>query len=182
MVSARSTAQDLAKEGRPAHLVWNPCTGEAIQMLPATRAACLLADPVRGEGRTCVQIMVVGLVREPFTSGPLNGLDAIMRWLDGWGIPRRWPAGPPLPAPQSYHADRHRRPWAKGGHFGASQVPGSMLPDPGDLDIRRITGQDTPVVEIPRPRTPAISPAGQSRLLAHDLSKTSQPLLTPGAV
>ncbi|SEG56796.1 hypothetical protein SAMN04489712_106337 [Thermomonospora echinospora] len=190
-VSARSAAHDLARTGRPAHLVWNPHTGEIVQLLPATRAACLLADPVRGEGRVCLQILVIGLAREPFTGGPLNGLDAIMRWLDGWGVPRRWPAGPPLPSPQSYHSDRQRRPWARGGHFGASQVPECVLPDPGGLDIHRITGQDTPAVEIPRPRPPAgqrttpATPAASGappQVLPHRLARTAEPLLTPGPV
>jgi hypothetical protein len=192
LVSARSAAQDLARAGRPPHLVWNPCTGEIVQVLPATRAACLLADPVRGEGRACLQIMVIGTAREPFTNGPLKGLDAIMRWLDGWGVSRRWPAGPPLPSPQSYHSDRQRRPWARGGHFGASQVPECTLPDPGGVDIRRITGQDTPMVEIPRPRppagqrttsaAPAAAPGTPPPVLPHRLARTAQPLLAPGPV
>ncbi|HEX2313713.1 MAG TPA: hypothetical protein VHJ17_08275 [Thermomonospora sp.] len=183
-VSARSTALDLARQGRPAHLVWNPYAGEIVHLLPATLAACLLTDPVRGEGRVCVQIMVVALSREPFTTGPMNGLEPLLRWLDAWGVPRRWPAGPPLPAPQSYHADRQRRAWARGGHFGASQVPESLQADPGALDIRRITGQDTPVLEIPRPRQPARAtpPGAPSELLAHRLTRNTEPFLTPDPV
>lgn len=184
-VSARSAACDLARQGRPPHLVWNPVTGEIVQLLPITRAACLLAEPVRTEGRTCVQIVVIGLAREPFTAGPLNGLDRIMRWLDSWSVPRRWPAGPPLPSPQSYHSSRERRSWARGGHFGASQVPESMLPDPGNLDIHRITGGgDSPVVDVPRPRTPIGEQTdAPAALIPHRLPRpTAEPVLTPGAV
>ncbi|WP_199485330.1 hypothetical protein [Actinomadura craniellae] len=145
-------AQDLARAGRPAHLVWNPLSGEVLQMLPLTLAGGLLDGPVRLEGRICMQIMVVGSTREPFTNGPLKNLDMIMSWLDAWGVNRRWPAGPPLASPQAYHSMRERRPWARGGHFGASQVPGVARADPGAIDIRRITGRETPLADIPRPR------------------------------
>lgn len=162
-VSARSMAADLVKEDRPAHLVWHPGTGEIVQLLPITRAGRLLGDRVGREGRVCAQIMVVGQSRTPFTGSLLTGLDAIVQWLDAWGVARRWPAGPPLPSPQSYHAPRSRKEWARGGHYGASQVPMLDRPDPGGIDIRRITGPDTPVAPIPKPRAP--SAPGGTRLL-----------------
>lgn len=162
-VSARSVAADLVKEDRPPHLVWHPGTGEIVQLLPITRAARLLGGGVGREGRVCAQIMVVGQARTPFTGSLLTGLDAIVQWLDAWGVARRWPAGPPLPSPQSYHSLRARRDWARGGHYGASQVPTLDRPDPGGIDIRRITGPDTPVAPIPKPRAPS-APAG-TRLL-----------------
>jgi hypothetical protein len=151
-VSARSVAQTLDRERRAAHLIWNPGYGDIIQMIPITRAGRLLDAEVGREGRVCVQIMVIGWSREPFTDGPLIGIDSIITWLDGWGVSRRWPAGPPLPSPQSYDSDRGRRQWARGGYFGCSQVPGATGPDPGGIDIRRITGPNTPLVDIPRPR------------------------------
>ncbi|MFB4315107.1 hypothetical protein [Actinomadura sp. 21ATH] len=150
--SARSVAADLVREGTPAHLVWNPCSGEIVQMIPITRAGGLLEGPARHEGRACVQVMVVGYALDPFTGTLLSGLEVIMAWLDAWGVGRRWPAGPPLPPPQSYAASRARRDWARGGHFGASQVPGPLRFDPGGIDIRRITGPDTPVTAVPRQR------------------------------
>ncbi|POM27659.1 hypothetical protein BTM25_20770 [Actinomadura rubteroloni] len=150
VVSARSVAADLVRAGRPAHLVWNPRTGEIVQLVPATRAAGTIGAAGR-EGRACLQIMVVGSAHEPFTATPLTGLDTILMWLDAWGVARRWPAGPPLPPPQSYQARRDRRAWARGGHFGASQVPGPGRPDPGAIDIRRVTGPETPVAPLPRP-------------------------------
>lgn len=158
-VSARSVAADLLKENRPAHLVWHPGTGEIVQLLPITRAARLLGGALGREGRVCAQIMVVGQSRSPFTGWPLSGVEAIVQWLDAWGVARRWPAGPPLPSPQSYHAQRSRRDWARGGHYGASQVPLLDRPDPGGIDVRRITGPDTPVAPIPKPRLPG-TPAG----------------------
>src|SRR5919108_1563126 len=42
LVSARSAAQHLDQTGRPAHLVWNPLTGEIVQLISALRAGCRL--------------------------------------------------------------------------------------------------------------------------------------------
>jgi hypothetical protein len=174
-VSARSVAADLGKEDRPPHLVWHPGTGEIVQLLPITRAARLLGGGVGREGRVCAQIMVVGQSRTPFTGSLLTGLDAIVQWLDAWGVGRRWPAGPPLPSPQSYHASRSRKDWARGGHYGASQVPTLDRPDPGGIDIRRITGPDTPVAPIPKPRAPSVP--GGARLLPRP--RTPDPVRPP---
>jgi hypothetical protein len=151
-VSARSMAQRLDQRDRAAHLIWHPYSGEIIQMLPATRAGRLLYGEIGREGRVCVQIMVIGHAGSPFTSGPLKGLDSIISWLESWGVTRRWPAGPPLPSPQAYDSKRHRRSWARGGHFGCSQVPETTGVEPGGVDIHRITGPDTWVSDIPRPR------------------------------
>jgi hypothetical protein len=153
VVSARSVAQDLGARGLEVHVVWNPWEGDLIQLLPATRAARAL-DQVGREGRACLQIMVVGRSREPFTASRLNGLTTIMNWLDSWGVARRWPSGPPLPVPHSYQCPGDRRLWARGGHFGHSQVPGCTVPGPGAIDVRKITGPDTPPT-VPRPRVPS---------------------------
>lgn len=185
-VSARSVAQSLDQRDQGAHLIWNPCSGELVQMLPATRAGRLLGGETGREGRVCLQILVIGRAQDPFTDGPLIGLDSIVKWLDAWGVPRRWPAGPPLPSPQSYHSIRSRRPWARGGHFGCSQVPGATSPDPGGVDIRRITGPDTPVADIPRPRAvPVPETMLPPRLAGRHLGPAApdpdeEPLLTYG--
>jgi hypothetical protein len=120
-------------------------------------------DSVNAEGRVCVQIGVLGLADDPFTGGTLAGIDKIMAWLDSWGIPRRWPAGRPevyrtagAPAPRAHRSasagppdsaapsepevPRSRAQWARGGHFGASQVPDCDNAGPGAIDIDRITG------------------------------------------
>jgi hypothetical protein len=152
LVSARSVAQDLSSSGQAAHLAWNPLNGDLVQMVPATRAACMLPPDIGVEGRICLQLMVVGYAAEAFTAGQLKGLAAIMTWLDTWGVARRWPAGPPLPSPQSFIGPRNRRAWARGGHFGCSQVPEATGPGPGGIDIRKITGPETPVADLPRPR------------------------------
>jgi hypothetical protein len=174
-ISARSVAQRLEQHGRNAHLAWNPCTGDIVQMVPATEAALLLPEGIGREGRRCFQIIVVGFAREPFTSAPMKGLDKIIVWLDGWGVPRHWPAGRPLSSPEAYEAERARKPWARGGHFGASQVPHTTGPAPGAIDIMKITGPAQVEVEmestrarvVPEETVPAVDP---DELLARRLT------------
>ena len=170
-VSVQSAAQRLVAEHRPCHLVWNPTTGEIAQLISVLRAGRALGAPdrldwtpvrihrrpenVNAEGRVCVQIGVLAFASEPFTNGPLIGVEAIMSWLDSWGVPRRWPGG--APGSRADHgrsrggagggvgvgvggAEGSRAAWARGGHFGASQVPGCAHVGPGAIDIHRITG------------------------------------------
>ena len=164
-VSVQSAAQRLVAEHRPCHLVWNPTTGEIAQLISVLRAGRALGAPdrldwtpvrihrrpenVNAEGRVCVQIGVLALAAEPFTNGPLVGVEAIMSWLDSWGVPRRWPGGQPgswtggrvgggtsgggigAVGGRAGGADGSRAVWARGGHFGASQVPGCGHVGPG---------------------------------------------------
>jgi hypothetical protein len=102
---------------------------------------------VNAEGRVCVQIGVLALAYEPFTNGPLVGVEAIMSWLDSWGVARRWPGGQPAAWPDGGKSIGKagggigsRADWARGGHFGASQVPGCSHAGPGAIDIHRLTG------------------------------------------
>jgi hypothetical protein len=162
-VSVQSAAQRLISERRPCHLVWDPATGDIAQLISALRAGRALGAPdyldwapgtvrahpenVNAEGRTCVQIGVLGHPGDPFTSGTLIGVEAIVTWLDTWGVPRRWPAGRPegyLVDPPATGAEtagqRSRARWARGGHFGASQVPTCENAGPGAIDIDRLTG------------------------------------------
>jgi len=158
VVSVWSAAQRLNQEDRPCHLVWDPLTGDIAQLLPIVRAGCALGAPeyldyardrlpdhpanVNREGRLCVQIGVLGSAREPFTSYPMIGLAAILGWLDSWQIPKRWPAGQPAPFRQLARP-RSRALWARGGHYGASQVPECDSIGPGSIDIDHLTRVDT---------------------------------------
>jgi hypothetical protein len=178
-VAAGVAAQRLDQLGRASHLVWNPISGEIVQLIPILRAGRslgwpdglnagplpapgasaiwrpvrqaaaetaageVMADPVaevNSEGRLCVQIGVVAFAWDPFTSRPMNALQQILDWLDSWGIPRDWPAGRPAAFPDEEAACRNRRLWAKGGHFGASQVPGLTAVGPGAVDVELLTG------------------------------------------
>ena len=166
-VSVWSAAQRLNQEDRPTHLVWDPLTGDIAQLLPIVRAGCALGMPeyldyepdrlpprpasVNREGRLCVQIGVLGTPREPFTSFQMIGLASILGWLDSWQIPRRWPAGQPAPYRQLARP-RSRALWARGGHFGASQVPECDNLGPGGIDIDHLTRLDADIArELPEP-------------------------------
>ncbi|WP_181874342.1 hypothetical protein [Marinitenerispora sediminis] len=167
-LSARAVAQRLASDGRNAHLVWNPLSGEVVQLLPATVAAagqlgCSDAVDRAREGRACLLVLVVGRASHPVTDGRMAGLAAILEWLDSWGVERRWPAGPPPEAASAYGSAGSVRAWAQGGHFGHSQVPASRAVGPGAVDVRRMLGMEIPAQRtIPQaPRAPE-PPEGDS--------------------
>jgi hypothetical protein len=208
-VSVQSAAQRLIGERRPCHLIWDPETGELAQLISVLRAGCSLGaadhldwapgrvrthpESVNAEGRICVQIGVLGHPCEPFTAGPLAGIEAIVSWLDSWGVQRRWPSG----RPEGYRLDgstlaasalraptgrRSRAQWARGGHFGASQVPLCDNAGPGAIDTDRITGPHgrpvrtrglpaaraetaaLPIPALPPPRAGAGTRSGQGNL------------------
>ena len=180
VISVWSAAQRLNQENRPPHLVWDPLTGDIAQLLPIVRAGCALGMPeyldyapdrlpprpagVNREGRLCVQIGVLGSPREPFTSFQMIGLAAILGWLDSWQIPRRWPAGQPAPFRQLTRP-RSRALWARGGHYGASQVPGVRQPRPGRHRHRPPHHGWTPPwpANCREPRGPTGPPSGSAR-------------------
>ncbi len=159
-VSVQSAAERLITEHRPCHLIWDPVTGEVAQLISALRAGRALGaaerlewapsrvrprpESVNRQGRICVQIGVLSTAAEPFTSGPLVNVETIVNWLDAWGVARRWPCGQPsgprAVRPSIDNHPGHRAMWARGGHFGASQVPGCEHAGPGSIDIDRLTG------------------------------------------
>lgn len=174
-VSIQSAATRLLAEHRPCHLIWDPATGEVAQLISILRAARALGAPeeldwsgrdpaalgnTNAEGRICVQIGVLAHPAVPFTDGPLTGVGAIVNWLDSWGVPRHWPAGRPT-GRQDGRDEQNRALWARGGHFGASQVPGSQSAGPGKIDIDRLTGPHVVTVntrDLPASLAPAALP------------------------
>ena len=52
LISASSAAQRLAQDGWPPHLVWNPLSGDIVQLIPVVRAACSLGGPEGLDYRT----------------------------------------------------------------------------------------------------------------------------------
>ena len=172
-VSVQSAAQRLTAEGRSCHLIWDPATGDIAQLIPVLRAGRALGAAehldwrgdcvqdkvprVNREGRICVQIGVLACSGEPFTTGPMPGLAAILSWLDSWNVPRRWPAGRP-PAFVNAAFSRSRARWAQGGHFGASQVPECESLGPGGIDTDRLTGAHLVPVVIPHHTVPVATP------------------------
>jgi len=105
---------------------------------------------------------VLGSQREPFTSFQMIGLAAILGWLDSWQIPRRWPAGPPAPYRQLARP-RSRALWARGGHYGASQVPGCEHLGPGGIDVDYLTRLDASMI-LPAPAAPTRTNGSAIRL------------------
>ncbi|MEU0238118.1 hypothetical protein ABZ234_10540 [Nocardiopsis sp. NPDC006198] len=139
--SAHEEARRLVDEGRATHLVWNPLTGETVQTLAATRRVGVQLGGTDlyeqhldhgHEGRVCLVVSVVAFRETPFTDGPMVGLAPLLLWLDSWGVRRAWPAG--RPGSEGPKAEVAARAWARGGHFGHDQVPGSSAKGPGRLD------------------------------------------------
>ena len=154
VVSVQSAAERLNAEGRACHIVWDPMTGAIAQLVSILRAGRAIGAPehlewlggavqecpaqVNSEGRICAQIGVLADPGEPFTSGPMTGLAAILDWLDSWHVPRQWPAGRPVLAGRT--TARSRALWARGGYFGVSQVPECESVGPGPVDTDRLAG------------------------------------------
>ncbi|MEE2035760.1 hypothetical protein Q8791_00795 [Nocardiopsis sp. CT-R113] len=139
--SAQEEARRLVGEGRATHLVWNPLTGGTVQTLAATRRCRLELGSTDlyeqhldhgHEGRVCLVVSVVAFRETPFTDGPMHGLGPLLAWLESWGVRRAWPAGPP--GGDGPKPEEAARAWARGGHFGHDQVPGSSAKGPGRLD------------------------------------------------
>ncbi|MFL1381411.1 hypothetical protein [Nocardiopsis protaetiae] len=152
--SAREEAERLVSERRTVHLVWNPLSGDTVQILPATRRGTPSPGSTHhygqhvdhgDEGRVCLIVAVVAHGSEPFTHGPLHGRSALLAWFDSWGVPRTWPAGTPgtgtAARPERERERARERAWAAGGHFGLDQVPGSTDPGPGRLDTARLLAE-----------------------------------------
>lgn len=147
--SAAEEARRLIHEGRTTHLVWNPVSGQVVQLLAATRRAEMALGGTAAfgrhldhgdEGRVCLVVAVVGTKERPFTDGPMTGLSTLLEWLDSWGVSRTWPAGPPGHGSVggATAVEDAVRCWSRGGHFGHDQVPGSVASAPGPVSPGRL--------------------------------------------
>ena len=139
----------LAPCARAGSLV-GPMQRRAAASTAGGAAGDVIAE-VNAEGRVCLQICVVAFAWDPFTLLPMRGHHQILDWLDCWDVPRQWRAGPRQPFPLGHSTCRDRRLSARGGHFGASQVPDLTDTGPGALDVELLTGR--------RGRAPARIPA-----------------------
>lgn len=119
------------------HLMWDPFTGRVIQFFTAdVGARALKAWNEDGARHLQVEIyftpgLVVGGRRyNTVAETPLKGYRELLEWLDGFGIPRAWPMGPP--PRQGVSGTRDVTVWnTRAGHYGHSQVPGNDHTDPG---------------------------------------------------
>jgi hypothetical protein len=137
-------ASALRRAGNDVHFVFNPLSGDIVQMLPASRSARALKNLAGGVqtnrlGSVCLQVEVIGFAAAPFTArltaAGVEGLGRLVRFARAHGIPDVWPAGPPPVYP---HGSSPRRAdiWAtKPGHYGHSQVPENDHGDPGAINV-----------------------------------------------
>lgn len=118
-------------------LMWDPITGRTIQYYPADVGARALTR-WNEDGRVNIQIETYfsyGVVRNgvrynSVAETPAVGLDRILEWLDGFGIPRVWPAGAPVMGANRQDVNIWN---TQAGHYGHSQVPGETHVDPGPM-------------------------------------------------
>lgn len=123
----RIIADYLNRISETAHVIWNPTTGEIVQMAPA---------------ESVTVIGVVARAAHPFTDSPCIELDTLMAWFRQMEIPEVWPAGPPMTP--DVHGNRDVAAWrSRAGHYGSSQVPERKSNGPGAIDVRKLFGAGT---------------------------------------
>lgn len=152
--SAGQEARRLVEQRRETHLVWNPLTGEVVQLLPATRRGRIDLGGTHQyeehvdhglEGRVCLVVTVVAHPDTPFTDGPMRGLGPVLAWLDAWGVARRWNGAlPGAPEEPGTAEEAAARAWSRGGHFGQDHVPGSGATGPGHVEPDRLLAPNSP--------------------------------------
>lgn len=116
--SAVLAARLLNATVSPVHLVWDPSDGVIVQMLPASRTGLYRDTLPKGANKGALEILVLG--DEPFTDGPMKGLDRIMEWVRFLGIPDEFPSGPGADTPC------------------VSELPGHYAANAGSIDYRRV--------------------------------------------
>lgn len=122
----RIVADFLNRISETAHVIWNPATGEMVQMAPA---------------QSVTVIGVIAKAAQPFTnSSPCEKLNILTAWLRQMDIPEVWPAGPPMRP--DVDGNRDVAVWqSQAGHYGSSQIPGGKYNGPGAIDIGRLFGR-----------------------------------------
>lgn len=147
------------------HLMWDPWTGKTVQFYAANESARAVANASGGVetnrmGSACIQVetfFTPGAVRNgkkymTVADTPCIGLDKIVDWMRGWGIPDVWPSG----WPQWNGSPRNVSNWLhKAGHYGHCHVPENDHTDPGPMPKDMFQ----PVKPIPAPiPTPTPTP------------------------
>lgn len=156
-ISHSAVSDYLNNQGYQVHLVWDPVTGDIIQLLPADRGGAGLvhhgAPETNNMGEVNLQIEAyftpgvvrVGVRYDQLTDTPMVNLDRIMAWADSWGIPRTAPLSP---------GDRNASTWSHvGGHYGHFNAPGNDHGDPivAIADILAHGSTPSPPPAPPRP-------------------------------
>ena len=130
--SIRGVVDWVQQQGSQYTLVWDPTTGEVVQLLPADVGARALKNagwfPTNRYGDVCIQICVVGRAADnPLTKGkPMKGRRKLLKWVGKWGVPRHHIKRGLVP--------RSRTKWKKSGHTTHLACPGNDHRDPGKVD------------------------------------------------
>jgi hypothetical protein len=167
------------------HLVWDPWTGDMAMTGRADWGEGALVAGNR-DGEVVLQVEAVGRAgvegRRPFFDSPMLGWAEILAWADSWGVPRLFPAGLPLPYPQSYgdNGNRSSVAWGMSGYFGHSQVPGNDHGDPGLVDLTRIFPGVNHQEDEVMGALPAITGADHTHPRSLALAKTLLKQINPG--
>lgn len=131
-------ADFVVRARKPYHAIWNPTTGQWIQMIPFDRSAASLTADIIGDGfsgnrygSTAIQICVAGFGYEPFTDlKKLKGVNVLADIAQSWDVPFQGRAvwGP--------RAGREMVPWKASGFHGHCHAPGRSEnhTDPGPID------------------------------------------------
>jgi len=165
-LSATEGARRLVAAGHGCTGTFNPVTGEIAQMVPANRASRTLVNVSGGvqtnrAGSFHAQFEVIGDAARPWTQDLTDagkiGLARIIEWLDSWGVPRVWPAGPPNPFPAG-----PLQAFAPGpsGYYGHSQWKENANGhgDPGAINTTVFFGGSPIILPTPVPTPPVPVP------------------------
>jgi len=132
----RGVASWVKQQGSEYHLLWNPWTGELLQLIAASQSARALRNASAGyrtnrKGTRLIQVCVVGRTAErPLAGGsPLIGWDGLRAWLASHGIPETDRTG-----------SRGRARWESSGVHRHADAPGNDHTDPGPIDFARLYG------------------------------------------
>lgn len=129
-------------KGSAPHILADPFTGRLAQFIPGDQSARALVNASGGvetnrHGTCCLQIewlffpycRVDGRVYATLKDTPAAGLDKLMPWLRGWGVPDIWPMSQP-----DWNSHRNSSVWQSSpGHYGHSHVPENDHTDPGPM-------------------------------------------------
>ncbi len=131
-------AEYVVQKRIPYHAIWNPTTGQWIQMIALDRASRSMTGDIIGDGlsanrwgSTAIQVCVAGFGDEPFTDlKKLKGVRVLADIANSWGVPfegrKDW--GP--------RANRGMVGWKASGFHGHCHAPGHSEDhtDPGPID------------------------------------------------
>ena len=136
----RGVAAWVKRQHSEYHLLWNPWTGQFLQLIDATTSARALRNASSGyrtnrKGTVLLQVCVIGRTADqPLAGGsPLHGWPKLRAWTDDLGIP-----------PTDRTGTRSRSRWESSGVHRHADAPGNDHTDPGPIDFGLLYGEPPP--------------------------------------